>query len=141
MDWNEKYTASRQPTMEQIREFIGIPMWDDLCRFIENTYGADPILAYSSCTMQPGWNIKYRKSSKPICTLYPVNGFFICMVSIGARAATEAELFLPACTPYVQSLNKNCAPFNGSRWLMINVTDELILADAMELIRIRMSVK
>ena len=141
MDWNEKFTAASQPALEQIGEFIGNPLWEDLCGYIENTYGVTPRMDYSSCTMQPGWNIKYRKGGKAVCTLYPADGFFTCMVSIGARAATEAELFLTACTPYIRALYEKSAPFNGGRWLMIDVTDGDILADTKELIRIRMSVK
>jgi hypothetical protein len=77
--------------------------------------------------MKPGWNVKYQKSGKSLCTLYPMEGFFIALVVIGNKESFEAELMLPLLSSYTQSLYQNTAFSAGGRWLMINVTDQTIL--------------
>ena len=85
--------------------------------------------------------MKYKKGSRAICTLYPDHGYFICMVSIGAKEAAEAELVLKGCSPYLQELYAGTAPFNGGRWLMIEVRDKETLEDVKEMIGVRMKKK
>ena len=57
--------------------------------------------------------MKYKKGSRAVCTLYPEEGYFICMVSVGAKEAPEAELALNGCTAYVRQLYHDTTPFNG----------------------------
>lgn len=138
MIWHETYTPDRQPDMKQIGSFVNSRYWNQLCSFVEKTYTTSPRIEYSRCSMQTGWNVKYKKGSRAVCTLYPDDGFFICMVSIGAKEAPEAEMVLQSCSPYLQELYEKSNPFNGGRWLMIEVRDEETLNDAIEMIAVRM---
>ncbi len=74
MKWNELFNAEQMPSGQDIRDFMGesAPLWDDLLAYVEKTYVVKPQSAYSKCSAQPGWNIKYKKSSKSLCTLYPM---------------------------------------------------------------------
>lgn len=87
--------------------------------------------------MQPGWNLKYQKSGKSLCTLYPMEGFFIALVVIGNKESYEADLCLPSLSCYMQNLYHNTVSSAGSRWLMINVTEASVLEDVIRLIQIR----
>ena len=75
-------------------------------RGLHGLYGGElpvaPKLEYSGCTMQPGWNIKFKKNGKNVCTLYPLDGYFICMILIGGDAMAEMEARLGDFTPYIQ---------------------------------------
>jgi len=96
-----------------------------------------PRIEYSRCGMAPGWNVKYKKGGRALCTLYPAAGSFTCLVCIGQREAMAAEALLPLCSPPVRQLYHTASPLNGSRWLMIPVTDEAVLTDVKALIGIR----
>lgn len=85
-----------------------------------------------------GWNVKFRKGSRAICTNYPRRGYFTCLVCIGGREAAQAELLLPACGSYVRELYFSVQPFNGARWLMINVDSPAVLNDLKRLVSARM---
>jgi hypothetical protein len=85
--------------------------------------------------------VKYKKSGRALCTLYPDAGQFIALVTIGAKEATEAELLLPTCTEFLRELYARTQTFNGARWLMIHVTDEGVLEDVKKLIRLRVAPK
>ena len=61
MVWHEAYPADRQPDMEEIDSFIGSPYWKSLCTYVERNYLVTPRIEFSRCTMQTGWNVKYKK--------------------------------------------------------------------------------
>ena len=137
MKWNERFSKDNKPSLEEIGGTIGSPHWEALREHVEAAYHVLPQMDYSICSGAPGWNVKYRKSGRALCTLYPHEGYFTCLVSIGSKEATEAELLLAACTDHVRELYWNCKPFNGSRWLMIDVTSTEILEDVKSLIGLR----
>ena len=141
MEWSNLYDMNHQPDLEQIDAFVHSDCWNRLRKYLEDTYQVSPKIEYSRCSGKPGWNVKYRKSSRALCTLYPDDGFFTCMVSIGTKEASETELLLNTCTAYVQNLYARADVFNGGRWLMIDVTDEQILMDVKELIQTRVKVR
>lgn len=141
MKWSERYSNAEMPTMEQIAAFAASPLWDELCGHLHTCYDVTPSVAYSVCAGAPGWNVKYRKSGRALCTLYPDDGFFTCLVTIGRREAPEAELLLPFLSEEVSALYQNAKPLNGARWLMIPVTSSKMLEDAKRLIALRVQKK
>lgn len=130
-------TAPETPALEDIRALVALPLWDDLCGFLHTTWHAAPKLEFSKCSLAFGWNVKYRKGGRALCTLYPAPGAFTCMVSIGQRETSQAELLLPRCTPYVQALYTSSRPSRMGRWLMIGVTSAAILEDVKQLLLLR----
>ena len=137
MKWTEKYTKDIKPEMGHIGDYINNPLWQELCSYTETTYGVTPLIEYSVCSGAPGWNVKYKKSGRALCTLYPNEGFFTCLICIGSKEELEAELVITACSSYVQELYKKAKPYNGTRWLMIDVTSEDVLEDVKRLLFVR----
>lgn len=137
MKWNELYPKTIQPSPVQISSYIHNSLWEDLCTHLETDYGVSPRIEHSICSGAPGWNVKYKKGSRALCTLYPAEGYFTAMVSIGSKEAMEAELLLLACDEYTQTLYQNTQPFNGGRWLMIEVHTPSVLEDVKCLISLR----
>ena len=111
--------------------------------YIEEAYRVKPQIVYSKCSVQPGWNVKYKKSSKSLCTLYPMAGYFITLVVVGpkeeeeVRIGMDAELF----TNYVKELYDKTAYSAMGRWLMIEVKDKAVLNDIKHLLTIRVRPK
>jgi len=142
--WNDLYNREHEPSEEQIKEYVNTPLFDDLDGYIRQTYKVKPKLAYSGCGMDDGmwkgWNIKYQKSGKSLCTLYPKQGYLKLLVTIGVRGVSEAELLMPLCTEYIQELFKK-SDFHGSRYLGIELRDENVLHDVKSLIEIRAKTK
>ncbi|UWG96241.1 DUF3788 domain-containing protein [Dehalobacter sp. DCM] len=143
MNWSELFNADHQPSYEDIKEFIGQgePFWSELLSYLDIKYQVQPKMAYSKCSAQPGWNVKYQKSSKSLCTLYPMEGYYIALVVIGAKEEEEAEMALGTFTPYVQNLYRKTSFSCGGRWLMIEVRDKSVLDDIKNLIAIRVKPK
>ncbi len=140
MQWSEAFLGDNEPTMAQIDGFIASPLWGELKGHLEAAYGAKPKIAYSICVGQPGWNVKYQKGGKALCTLYPMPGYFIALVVIGERQAGEAELLMPALSGYTRALYAR-TPVVLGRWLMMDVKDAAVLSDVKALIGLRVKPK
>ena len=137
MDWNLLYSNVTPPTWEQVTEYIGSPLWAEFNERIQSAYQIKPCMEYSRCSMQSGWNIKYKKGGKSLCTLYPMQGYFIALVVVGSHELTEAEFLMPQCSDYVQTVFKNTKTGNGQKWLMLDVRDRGIMDDVFRLINLR----
>ena len=140
MSWSQQYTKAQVPAAEDFDRCAASPYWTALRAFIEEAYGVSPHIEYSGCSLAPGWNMKYRKGSRSICTLYPDRpeaGQFTCLVVIGRREEDRAEALLAACDPYLRDLYREAGGTGGSRWLMIAVTSARILEDVKALLQLR----
>ncbi|HMM05637.1 MAG TPA: DUF3788 domain-containing protein [Clostridiales bacterium] len=137
MERNLKMEALAKPTRDQMDAYVKNPLWNRLCDGIETQYQVKPLMTYSKCPMQPGWNLKYKKAGRALCTLYPGEGEFTALIVIGEREKAEMELILPSFTAAVRDLYLDTKISMGQKWLMIEVKNGEILADIWELIAIR----
>lgn len=83
----EVFNKENQPTEAEIKGFVGteiFTLFSDLDNHLCENYKIKHKLAYSSCAMDNniwrGWNIKYQKSGKSLCTIYPQQGYFLVLV-------------------------------------------------------------
>ena len=80
----EKFEKAAQPTEVELKDFASTTLFDDLDGYLRVTHKIKPKIAYSSCAMDNniwrGWHIKYQKSGKSICTLYPQDGYFMVLI-------------------------------------------------------------
>lgn len=141
MEWSKLYGKNDSPAFEDIGQFVSNELWEKLNSILQDKYHVQPRLSYSKCSMQRGWNVKYQKSGKSLCTLYPMKGFFIALVVIGSKETHEIELILPLLSSYTQNLYQNATFSAGGSWLMINVTEASILDDVLTLVQIRVKSK
>ena len=143
MDWVSIFDADHRPTIKEIRDHLrqSTTLWDELTSYIENSYGVKPRIDFSTCSMQPGWNVKYKKTGKALCTLYPMSDFFIALVVVGAKEEQEVSIGMEAgmFTSYVKKLYENSRSMAMGRWLMIEARDTSIIEDIKTLMRIRIS--
>ncbi len=141
MQWNERYGKECEPSETQIREFVHTPLWNDLADYLRQTYDIKPMFFYSCCSMDngfwKGWNVKYKKSGKALCTLYPKQGYFIALIAVGTKEKTEADLLIPSCDQYTLNLYRQTESGKTGKSLAIEVTSETILRDVKDLIALR----
>ena len=137
MEWDKQFIKDNKPTLDDIERFIQNPLWERFSKFMAETFQVNPVLEYSKCSMQPGWNIKYKKKGKNLCTIYPEAGYFKALVVSSERNQVESDLLIQTCSHKIQELYQNGKYLNGTKWLMIDVDEELILEDIERLIELR----
>lgn len=141
MEWKDAYRVDNPPNMSEISAYIGSSLWDDQCTFIEESFHVQPLIQHSICSMAPGFNVKYKKSGRAICTLYPKQGYFDCLLVVGRKQEAAVEEVLPGFETTIVELYHQAKPLNGSRWLNISVTSQAILENLKELVEIRVKTK
>jgi len=143
--WSELFNGEREPSESHIEEFVNTPLWNEFVGYLQQSYNIKPKLSYSECSMDDGswkgWNVKYKKSGKALCTLYPKRGYFRSLVQIGLREMNEAELLMPLCTEYTQNLFKQTVFGRSGKSLAFDVKNADILNDMKELIALRVTTK
>lgn len=137
----DKTNGIQKPSLATISAYVNSPLFEHLCKHLETEYQSKPLLEYSRCSMQYGWNVKYKKAGRTLCTLYPMSGYFIALIVIGDREKTETELMLHSFTEYFQQLYHETKTGMGQKWLMLNVTDVAVLEDVKQCIAIRRAKK
>ncbi|WP_265457284.1 DUF3788 domain-containing protein [Enterococcus sp. HY326] len=140
-NWLEEYPKKQPPTFQEISKFINNPLWLKFNDYLSASYQVKPKFEYSACSMQAGWNVKYKKSGKSLCTLYPMSGYFIALVVIGQKEMTAAETLLPLLSEETQKVFAAAKLGNGQKWLMLNIDKQTSFSDALQLIRLRVQPK
>lgn len=143
MKWNELFVESNMPSYDDIKKYLGEAClnYENLCSYLEEKYSVKSKTEYSKCSAQPGWNIKYKKGGKSLCTLYPMEGYFIALVVVGSKEKedVENEIETGTFTPYVAELYKKSSFSALGIWLMIEIRDSEVLNDIKTLIAIRLN--
>lgn len=125
------------PSFDDITAYINPPVreiWSELNGFIQETFTAKPKITYSVCSGKPGWNVKYQKSGKAICTLYPEKDCLVALVVVKEEMAEMLKKSTPAPHPLILEMVNRVKPFNHTLWLMIPVTEPSLLDGVKDLL-------
>ncbi len=128
------------PDLDTIGTYVKNPLFQKFCTEIKTKYNCKEKIEFSSCSFEPGWNVKFKKSGKTLCTIYPRELFFTVMVVIGQKEKEAVASILPKCTERLQEIYRQTKEGNGQKWLMIDLEDQdSIYDDVFRLIEIRRS--
>ena len=136
-NWTQLFPMDRKPSVEELDQYADNPLWPELRRYLKDAYGAEPRTEYSRCGLEPGWNLKFKKGSKSLATVYLRPGYVTAMISIAPKDEPEAEGVLLACTEYTRTLYRETASSKMGRWLMLDLTSPEILEDIKALLALR----
>lgn len=130
--------SEHRPTLEEMSEYVRNPVFDKFCSEIKTKYNTDGQPEYSKCSWMPGWNIKFRKSGKSLCTIYPNENYFTVLVVSGKNEKEKTEEILPFCSPEIREIYFQTKESGGQKWLMIDIEDDgAVYNDVLMLIKIR----
>jgi len=132
------------PTYDDVLEYMNEPardLWQVINTFIQQNYRVAPKLMYSKCSAKPGWNVKYQKSGKSICTLYPEKEYFVALVVITLDLVQEIVAMSDDFEPQILETVNTARPFNGTKWLMIQVDNDKVADNVKQLIKLKYQIK
>lgn len=137
MTWAELYSEARGPRWRKSTPMRIRPFGLQLRAYLAAAYGAGPRLEYSRCGLEPGWNVKFRRGSKSLCTVYLRPGFVTAMVSVAPKDEEAAQMVLLTCTAETQAVYHRSAASKMGRWLMLDITSPEMLEDVKALLAVR----
>lgn len=132
--------ACHTPTYDEINNYVDGSaqfLWHDINSFIQEKYKASPKITYSKCSAKPGWNVKYQKSGKSLCTLYPEKEGFVALVVISPDMVPVIEAMAREFETEVLKTIKSAKPFNRTLWLMIQVNRDAVLNNIKKLLLLK----
>lgn len=145
MQWYELFGSGQAPSEQEITQYVDNPLWDDLAGYLRQAYRAAPALSYSQCSMEggawKGWNVKYKKGGKTLCSLYPKQGYYVALIAIGAKESAGAELLIPLCGEHTRDVYRRAKSSAMGKSLALEVRDAATLRDVKELIALRVAPK
>lgn len=126
------------PTLEEIGQYVRNPVFSQFCSEVKNIYQCGEKIEFSSCSWEKGWNIKFKKAGKTLCTVYPRELYFTVLFVVGGKEKGSVEAILPECAKELQDLYCQTKEGNGQRWLMIDIEEEdSVYHDLFRFIQIR----
>lgn len=131
---------SNTPDMQAMAESIkgdSHDRWLELVAHIRDAFGARPQITYSKCSAKPGWNVKYKKSGKALCTLYPEPESFTALIVVSSNDMDRYDLIRPVFSDSMNGLYDKTQLFNNTKWLMIPVFDDTALEDVKKLLQFK----
>ena len=135
IDLPDKYYC---PTLEELAGYVRNPVFALFCSEIKEKYKCVEKIEFSACSLEPGWNVKFKKTGKTLCTIYPKESYFTVMVVVGIKEKEHVEEILPGCTAQLQEIYHHTKEGNGQRWLMLPLEDAGdMYGDIFRLIEIR----
>lgn len=126
------------PSEQEMLEAIGEPastVWNDLRRFIAETYAIEPEIQYGG--KKYGWNVHYRKGGRTLTDLFPEVGAFTALVVLGKAEAGQALECIEEFGPNVKHLLTSTPALHDGTWLSIRVHDAVDGEDVKRLLRIK----
>lgn len=112
------------PTEYEIKEYINNDLWETFCNYMKKTYNIMPKFEFSKCNWEYGWNVKFKKGSKSLCTVYLRENYFTVLVVIGKKEKDIVENKLSSFSNDIQQIYKETEEGNNQKWLMIDLEDK-----------------
>ena len=126
------------PHIEDFSARIHNQLFEKFLLSMKAVYSCEPQMELSKCAWEYGWNMKFKKRGKTLCTLYAREQYFTLLIVVGKKEAPFLEALLPHLDVALQEIIHETAEGNGQRWLMIDVEDEgALYQDIWKLIALR----
>ena len=119
----ERENPNYIPTEYSMQEYINNALWNDFCKYMKSAYRVIPKFEFSKCSWEYGWNVKFKKVNKNLCTLYPREGYFTILVVIGPKEKELLEEILFSFSSEIKQIYEKTEEGNHQKWLMIDLED------------------
>ena len=124
-----------QPTDREILKTIGdTAPWLELRHHLETSYDFAPELVDYG---KHGWTIRYRKSGKTLCSLFPEKGAFTALVVLSKEKAEKALSMMDQFSAGVRKLLNDTEQLHDGRWLWIRIHDQSDINSIKELLKLK----
>lgn len=110
-------------------------LWSDMCKYLKENYNFNPELVYYG--KKYGWTIRYRKSGKTLCSLFPEKDAFTVLVVLGMKEVEKTYSTIDKLNSEFRSLFENTEQLRDGRWLWIRV----LAKDDIESIKLLLNTK
>ena len=116
------------PDADQIKQTIGkdaLLFWNDIWNYIQDAYEINPELVFYG--QKYGWCYRFRKGSNTLCTMFPENGSFTILITLGKKEIDKLDF--KNLSEYSKNIFNNTPQLHDGRWLWIRVLKADVISD------------
>ena len=113
---------TQEPTEEEMTIFIGEQAgnaWVELRHFIEDNYDFVPETAFYGAKY--GWAVRYRRSGRTLCSLFPEKGGFSVLIVLGRKDSEKALSMRDELSTRMNTILRSTEQLHDGRWLWIRM--------------------
>ena len=129
---------THKPTEEEIESFIGEQAKEalqEIRKFIEAHYDFMPETVFYG--VKYGWTIRYRKSGKTLCSLFPEKGGLTVLIVLGKKESEKALSTRDELNSKIKELLGSTEQLLDGRWLWIRVLTVEDTDDVKKLLQVK----
>ena len=120
MNFSRMLNEDQNPSEEEIHTTIGnADLWLELKNYIDQSYDFIPEKVFYG--KKYGWTIRYRKSGKTLCSLFPEHGAFTTLVVLGRKEGEKSSQILDDLTPSTRQLLGSTNQLHSSNITRYNI--------------------
>lgn len=137
-DFRRMIDKTHIPTEEEMESFIeeqAREPWLEIRRFIEDRYDLTPETIFYGTKY--GWTVRYRKSGKTLCSLFPEKGGFTILIVLGKKESEKALSMRDELSSKIQKILGDTEQLRDGRWLWIRLLTTKDTDDIKKLLRIK----
>ena len=127
-----------KPSEEEMTNFIGESArraWLEIRKFIEDHYDIMPETIFGGAKY--GWEVRYRKSGKTLCSLTPEKGAFTVLIVLGKKESEKALSTRDELSSKIYKLIENTKQLHDGRWLWIRLSTASGTEDVKKLLQMK----
>ncbi|MHA1484363.1 MAG: DUF3788 domain-containing protein [Candidatus Thorarchaeota archaeon] len=114
---------AREPTEEEMMSYVGErakAAWRELRQFIEDNYDFVPETVFYGAKY--GWTVRYRRSGKTLCSLFPEKGGFSVLLVLGRKDSEKALSLRDELSTRMITILSSTEQLHDGRWLWIRMS-------------------
>lgn len=137
-DFPRMTDKTHKPTGEEIESFVGEQAkeaWQEMRQFIESHYDFMPETVFYGAKY--GWTIRYRKSGKTLCSLFPEKGGFTVLIVLGKKESEKARSIPDELNSKIKELLGGTEQLHDGRWLWIRLLTVEDTNDVKKLLQVK----
>ena len=109
--------------------------WSELRKFLAENYDIIPETTFYG--KKYGWTVRYRKSGKTLCSLFPEKGGFTVLIVLGKKESEKLLSIRDEMTPKIRNLFEGTEQLRDGRWLWIRLLTKSDADDVKRLLQIK----
>jgi len=138
MERERMMDKTHKPNDEEMVDFIGgqaKEAWLEIRNFIKDHYDFEPETVFGGAKY--GWEIRYRKSGRTLCSLTPEKGAFTVLIVLGSEEAERALSARGELSLKTNRIIEGSRQFHDGRWLWIRLMEPSDTQDIKKLLQIK----
>lgn len=128
------------PAQEDLLSIMGeekFKAWSEINSFIDENYNVESI--WNDGGKVGTYELKYRKSGKTLCALYPRKSGMCILIIFGKAERDKFEASRNNFTQYMSNFYDNTHQYHDGKWLYIDLVNYELIEDVKRLLLIKKS--